>query len=473
MLGFLNRKRPGYVVFVALIAMLPVSGVFLASMNAGQMTDDRATAQDGADALARMHATWSARSVNVIAMNQVAMTQLVSVQIGSEALDGTLTELSGYAWESLGFIGLHSVSQCPRFKWWPIVAACFGQHAYEGRHPARALSAVSRTRRAFDPVHGIKTSHRGLDALEAMNKAIVAQFPKRIAELAEDYLTDLDVDDVHFTDPCAGDGVTNCTQTNTRDGMALPIKRSAVARADACFAMELGTDVSRTAFHARGFPRLKGPMSVGGSQKHPRLKPHIEDITKIWKYLEDFKKAHKKMELMRLGRWTKFPQYLNLIGSQGRSSNSFTRRFDAKYASACVLGSALPTGLVDLTLRRPMPEFWETVSGSRLDVTAQTMPPEFKVLDYAFKQPNQRVGRQVFESPSRGQFAYGQASVYNPEGSNTFSQSWTTLLVPADKLDDPQSAARKLREGGRAPFRPLSDNMNAATGAGWDRIHAH
>jgi hypothetical protein len=193
----------------------------------------------------------------------------------------------------------------------------------------------------------------------------------------------------------------------------------------------------------------------------------------IWRYLKAFKSAHRKMRLMKPGRWTRFPQYLNLIGSQDRTPNSFTRRFDAKYASACLLGGAFPIGLLDLTLRRPMPDFWEIVSGSRLDVSAHEMPDAFKVLAYAHKGPNQRVGAPVFENRSEGQFGYGQTAAYNPEGANMFSQSWIARLVPADKLDDAQIASRKLRTGGRAPFKPLADTMGAVQGSGWERINAH
>ncbi|MEM6389926.1 MAG: hypothetical protein AAF825_08825, partial [Pseudomonadota bacterium] len=88
------KRRRGALAMVALAGLVPVTAMLSANANSAQMVDDRRQAQDAADALASLHATWSARSMNIISMNNVTTAQLMSISVGAEALFLTTTEIN-------------------------------------------------------------------------------------------------------------------------------------------------------------------------------------------------------------------------------------------------------------------------------------------------------------------------------------------------------------------------------------------
>ena len=87
-----HRDDRGQVLPVLMVAMLALV-VFIALLfNTGQQTIARRQVQDAADAIALSEAVWVARSLNVMAMNQVALTQSFAVNVVSSAMLPTLTE---------------------------------------------------------------------------------------------------------------------------------------------------------------------------------------------------------------------------------------------------------------------------------------------------------------------------------------------------------------------------------------------
>ena len=214
-----ERRRRGAIALLAVVALIPVATLYAASMNGGQAVHDRQHAQDAADALARMHATWSARSLNTISMNNVEAAQLLTVAIGSEALESALWELNLRANVAIGTIAVHSLLCFGYRRPWRI-AWCLREH-YRYTRPAReARRHVSGTRSRFDPAFGIRTAHRGLRAIDAMNERIVARFPAAIGDMAEDYRRSLKVDALHFADPCQGEG-EGCRAGASAQGLSL------------------------------------------------------------------------------------------------------------------------------------------------------------------------------------------------------------------------------------------------------------
>ena len=367
----LRRRRKGTVALLAVAAMVPVTAMFAASMNTGQMVDDRRHVQDTADALATMHGTWTARSLNVISMNNVTATQLMTVAIGSEALEGTLREIEFVAGAALAYITAHGVYHCAPRNAADVVSfslVCAANHLYVTIPAIQAIQGkfafippplnlrfwptrgVADVRREYDPQHGIDVSHKAIEVIEGMNNAIVKNFPQRMAEIGKDYADTLDVDDYHFADPCNGDGVENCQKSGARNGMALPLEDGGLtAQAEFCAAM--GADLYAanipvppyfTTVRTRGFPLGKGAMSYGGSSGTPNVREFVNDETGVGKILNRFKKFYKSNESSLLRHYTtgklrdKHPQILNLpLEQKVKNSNSFNRRYLAKVATLC------------------------------------------------------------------------------------------------------------------------------------------
>jgi len=490
----LLRRRKGAVAMVAVVGMIPAATILAANLNSGQMTNDRRVAQDAADALAMMHGQWTARALNIVSMNQVAATQAMTVAIGSEALDRTLQELEITAWKALGYIAGHAGANCPPRSGFPanIVEAavwsvpCFAQHVYEGSQAVETLIETDRIERRYDPEHGIDLSHAALAAIEGMNRALFERHPRAMREIAQDYAQELGIDTWHFADPCVDAPGAPCDQTNSRDGMALPIEDGGLdARIQFCAAMNLGTTTRFTTFATRGFPMGQGPLQFGGSNGTPNVKEHINAESDIGQALEDFKEWYDDARLLAyIARFDDYPQSppFQLIGEQNADGpNSFTRRFDAKELSVCAIGGSVTGPLNDLIrmeIEAPVPTMWVLRDMSPLNplppVRPEDMSAAFHILAYAQITADERVGTRVLGQSMEMQTAFGQVGVYNPDGADLFSQNWHSILMPASRVDDPRDAGQRLGQQATADFDDLAETLQRVTDLGtWGRVNAH
>lgn len=483
---FTKRRRRGAVAMLAVATMLPLTGMMAASINSGQMVDDRRHVQDAADAISRMHGTWTARSMNLLSMNSVSTTQLLTVALGSESLSGTLLEQQITAGLALAHISSHAAKECkPKFKFdpWPLI--CLPWHGVVAIPAVEALIESFRIGNKYDPRHGIDVARKGLKAMEQMNRAIIERFPRAMNEIGTEYRKVLKIDDFHFTEPCKGNLSKNCQGGRTRDGMSLPIKKGTVqARLERCTFMMTGMTLKGTTFYTRGFPIGRGPMRYGGSSGEPVVKDFINDDTGVGEMLEDFHDFYdsRKSDLPKywFSGFTKHPKWANLQGTQKKDGpNSFTRRYDAKYASLCVMEQQnIPNlwGFLPI-LEAPVPTSWELIDVPILGAPVtepKKMPDAFKILTFAAKDKSRRTGDRVFTNRREPHVAYAQSGVYNPDGASLYSQNWRQRMVGADRMDKPTTTANHLKNKAPSDFDRLVRMLEQIGNAnGWERIHAH
>lgn len=292
----LSRRRRGAMAVIAMVGMAPVTAMMSANLNTSQMVDDRRQMQDAADALANAHGAWTARALNIISMNNVTAAQLLTVAVGSEALSMTTNEIIVAAAAASAAITAHGGRECKPYSkvdavlWSPL---CGAWHSAIGLPAAYAAIRAMDINSDFDPMHGVETARKALDAIDGMNRALVARHPRAMSEIAQSHYAILDLDDHHFADPCNGPGVANCRRTNSRDGMALPLVEARTgfdgAYTRLAALMEFGTVNTDTTFLKRGFTqRLRGPLRVGGSRARPELDEHINNITEVGNILYEF-----------------------------------------------------------------------------------------------------------------------------------------------------------------------------------------
>lgn len=276
----LQRRRRGAMAMIAVAALIPLTAMFAANANSGQMIEERRKTQDAADALASMHGAWTARSLNILSMNRVTSIQLLSVAAGSEALEGAMQEVEFTALLVATQLAGHAALHCWRAPWDTVTwtPVCAGWHALIGIPALKAVLGTSFVsslvpgieelqnfdpgdlteeeqqaledaglddldnlgipmdllsgkpvgvwdiRQKYAPKHGIDVSHKALRALEGMNQAIISRFPTVMEEIGQEYIALHDVDDFHFNDPCNGPDLKGCSKTNSRDGMSLPLE---------------------------------------------------------------------------------------------------------------------------------------------------------------------------------------------------------------------------------------------------------
>lgn len=489
---FIRRRRKGAVALVAVAAMVPTAGMMTASLNSSQMIDDRRATQDASDAISRMHGVWSARSMNILSMNSITGTQLLVVALGSESLQGTLLEQITTAGLAIAHITSHGGRECQARlpfgidAWWPAV--CWAIHGVV------MIPAIIATVRSFqimfeyDPAHGIETARRGLDAIEAMNREIIARLPRSIHEIGEDYAEVFEIEAFHFDNPCDSDLAENCESGRTHDGMALPVEEGdLMAHVERCLLMQVGTTIRATGFNARGFPISQGPLRETDSNQSVR--DFINEETEIGEVLEDFKDAYDDGWASRLPRWlfigfTDHPGWANLQGSQDADGpNSFTRRYDGKQVTMCAgfsLDHDLPgfiTGVPPI-FESPIPTPWTLPGISPFDVNRPTDPremdEEFHILAFAQVDGSDRVGTEVFRQFDEPHNGYGQTGLYNADGADIYSGNWRYRLMPAMRLDQPRDVADRMNDRAPEDFMDLVEVLRAINHLqSWERINAH
>lgn len=489
---FLNRRRRGAAAIMAIAAMIPTTAMFSANVNTAQMTAERRQTQDAADALAIMHGTWTARSLNVISANNVTTAQLLTLAVGAEALEGTLQEFNWTSWGvTIGIYG-HAARECtPRNKLEAIFWAgpCFFNHFWVEGEARRARRYIRKTRRTYDPEHGIETAERALKAIEGMNRAIIERFPRTMAEIGREYAKVHGIDDFHFADPCLASTSRNCRRQNTRDGMSLPVADGGgPALRQMCTVMMLGTTpaaggLSHTGFRARGFPIASGPMRHAG--RNGDLMKHINDETRIGRKLHDFWRYYDKNSTRLLYKWGlqsyKRRVGLNFMMRQDRDNpNAFTIRYMAKYGSLCAGQAGRFSGLGPISpfLNTEPPTLWKLDGIDPIQLTRlarpEDMPDSFHILAYSQRKKGERLSDRVLTDRVEDHFGYAQTGVFNPDWADLFSPNWQFRLMPATRLDQPVVAGTKLERQGRPAFADLARAFRAVSDtSSWSRVHAH
>ena len=389
-------------------------------------------------------------------MNNTEAAQLLSVAIGSEALEEALRDLRIQSYSVTGVVVIHSAS-CPGFapRWWRV-AFCFYRHYVTYLNPARtARRYVSQATSQFAPAHGIDTAHRGLTAIDRMNRETVRRFPAVIAEIAQDYIRAARLNAAHVTAACQGLGECPRSSAQVR-GMSLPVRSdSSQARLTMCNVMQFGSTVTHSTFRAKGFPLGRGPLRAGGAGSRPVLKDHINHSTQVGRNLERFYRYYRDLRMMRPGPDTPFPQIANFwLPQREPGPNQFTARFDAKFLHLCT-----GVGLI-YRLRAPFPETYVPIGGSVLTPGAsgpRSVPDAYRIVALTQRDRQRRVASQTLTDTPYGHFAYAQTNVFNPDGLSLFSQNWQFDLAPSSRLQRPSVVAQDLRRRTDQAFVPLAD----------------
>lgn len=107
-----SRRRRGQILMITLLALLLLASMVFFVFNAGEQINRRMSMQNAADSAAIGGATWMARSMNVVAMNNVAQSRLIAMA----ALLDSLPLASQLTYEELDAIikGLEAQQADPR-----------------------------------------------------------------------------------------------------------------------------------------------------------------------------------------------------------------------------------------------------------------------------------------------------------------------------------------------------------------------
>jgi hypothetical protein len=107
-----HRRQRGQVVWLMALCAIPIALGIGYLFNSAELLSRKVRAQNAADAAALSQATWMARSMNVMATNNVAFTQTEAILVASSAVMLTATDLTEYQGQEGITQGIRAGSTC-------------------------------------------------------------------------------------------------------------------------------------------------------------------------------------------------------------------------------------------------------------------------------------------------------------------------------------------------------------------------
>lgn len=290
----LHRDQRGFLSPLIIFMLVALAYMIVWILDTGQMIYDKQRTQDTADAAALVHADWEARSLNIMAMNNVASTQAMVILVTSTALTEALADLglraadvgiqigeysSEQGWGEVGRLPLPTgAPYCPSWNDIPfgfiIEGACLAFQAIRSVGFIRAGAYVIASGFKYQPQNLILKSVDIIKAMNSMNDDLVNNFSDRVSKEALHLIKLDDADHVVFHPACTHAD----KQCREGQGGDLPVEHGVLAFQEMCRVADEGTAgfelgpaklVSDAEFKNRGFPMDKGPFSAGGIDGRP------------------------------------------------------------------------------------------------------------------------------------------------------------------------------------------------------------
>ena len=388
-----QRQCGGQILPFLVIGMIPFIVAVGWLVNTGFDIDRKIRLQDASDAAAISQAAWTSRSMNVISMNNVAITQAFAVNIVSATLIPTLVEAQARTFKKYA-------------EYYRIIAYCTGI-GFVPCITAYGLLVTDLTVRVQIPLtrmfNGLRTRESAdiIETLVAMNRKLAANFPANTANLQKQLaLTNgLGTDVPQFVS-----GFTGYVEKSP-DSTGLPIKPVRIHE-------------------------LKSPLCISGELGTPRI-PAIDSVLDFhinWNFQHHgYRRNEGPFKLARYdanGRLNPILQAMNF--HKIRLATNFDNNVRTAWPIACQTRKYF-NGTVELF----------RVSHSRRPIFAgDSYKNENSIMAFSRNVKSPKVMEALMNNSSNSYYAYSQAEVFNDFGYDLFSQDWRARLTTSTLLDD-------------------------------------
>ena len=340
--------RSGQVAFLGIAAALPLTLLMFYMVNSSKALQDSTRAQSAADMIALAHGAETARSMNVIAMNHVSLTQNFTTAVNASSLDNTLKIHRAILVGAILETGIYGLDTCRIYTGWFsfLKPVCLMPSLAFGIQLGLELPRVSDVEDIYEPDKALRVANNALKALNVKNEEIVNRFPEVIEKQAAWLAQTNKVSDLYIDNSCERGQAATCDSSNKRQGMELPLTKNEPMDAHLrfCAATFFGTggvDLGKMSmlgslgglgnfasiplmngsFNKRGFDINRGPM-YGGSDEDKYLPTHISKYTSTGQILKDYDELSVRPKLydgvlnLLLSPINGFSIYKNLIKAQ-------------------------------------------------------------------------------------------------------------------------------------------------------------
>jgi hypothetical protein len=385
----LHRDERGQIVPLFMLGVIGLVLLIVMIVNTGDQLAKRTTVQNAADAAAMSQATWAARSLNVMSMNNVAITQSTVIYVTTGALIPPLLETTAKATKKATHYAAKIVSCCGSL----VGALCCGYYSGLATHLAIAVIDPLIDIWDDDPFRILDRFTSIASALEGMNRHLVEDFPREMARIAEDLARRNGLEDA----PLFYAGYQLPGENREYDTVPLPVDKSSLLPR-VCLTGQLGTprvpvpDVLWN-FQSHGYPRNKGPYPIAKKSVGDAIDEPIDGLKG-------------------------FPHFENV-------TSDFDKLSDAAWAATCLVKSfsiydvrnkPLPFVSLDVEQRNK----WSLVAFTRMRHDGATVSPAF------------------FKNPPGNLYGFAQAEIYNNISYDLYTQDWRAKLVPGRLLESRQ-----------------------------------
>ena len=330
----LHNDESGQYSVIALFGAVPFAMLLVQILNVGSLSMDRMKAQNAADAIALTHANWTARSLNVVAMNNTTMSQTITVGVTSAALDGAAREAFARGTFVTGYVALHGVKHCGTLATraaslgllggpvWLLAAQCAVDHTASAAPAALTILRAKSVMDDFDPANGIQVANKTIKSLTKQNEETVNRAQRMIGQLlsevakqngASNYFVYHNCNESNCSGKAPNNIASNPPPTAlSHQALPLPLVRkpaleflegctlshpnlASMVGIDRAFSPRVIYQNGYTTWDKRGYakPADEYPFTHGGSEENQHLRDHIVELTKISQTLYAFDQFYR------------------------------------------------------------------------------------------------------------------------------------------------------------------------------------
>lgn len=380
-----HRDEQGQIIYLTVVSVVVFLSLAALIINSGNAVTRKLETQNAVDAAAVSGVTWIARGMNIISMNNVAMTEVLAITIILDALN----ETGRIGYERAVFLEKIAQAACNLGALVPVVGWAISAVGCADLPLVQSAKFVFEgIKAAKGAIDGAKTALWGmLSTLEAISGAVKTGFP------------------------FIGYGeATRIGRQNRAEGFVMYPPFSMPAE-------------------RRDFSDFCHPTYVGSPSSYP--KPLQRGYQPLLGYDPD------EGPLLKFRKPVNWGLLLPMVAIF--SPNLFRDQTETRFGELC-RGSS--SGDYSSPRSSPAPFLLKGAQRSTNRSTEQlkSVTRELNYLGIAWRATESMFMQARFINPQSYVCAYGQARVFNSTSFDLFTQDWRVKLVKADLLDTDQLA---------------------------------
>ena len=426
-----SQHQSGQVVVLLIISLLTMVLTVSLLFNTGQQVHSKTQTQNAIDSSVISHGSNVARALNVMSVNNVAITQAFTLNILMANLVPELTASTYSALDGLVSYGSGAAKYCPNIYTFFLCAANIAAGIRMAYILKKLVDIWDQIGSFLDPSK-VNDAHSMVQALESMNTQLYRNFSNNAATTTTrlGYLNNLDEPPVFIgggafyanKEPDLTSPNYNATwlpieKTTTIAGGSVPFVSGASASAEI---QNYGLCVTGYKASPLAYPRLfwnfkehdypvgEGPFTIGRDQFNDVIEEQVDNIEQMPEEIPGFTQFD-------VADFTDFEDLVNVAFPLACVSQTLAKAYSVASplpGSSFTLYRASKPPLFDIYSKKEIGD-WSIFAIARKEQTAGPL------------------GSGLFQNPIKGHYAYAQAEVFNPVWYDLYTQDWTVKMQPA------------------------------------------